>query len=93
MAIEEEGGYMSEVLEVKPNFQNQIENLSKDHAQFRERIRDILPELNALNDWNEAQFQEVCEDLNTLLNDIDRHDAAEIDVLEESLWIDEGGEG
>lgn len=93
MTIEEEGGYMREVLEAKPNLQNHIERLSKDHAHFRARVREILPELNGLSDWDEARFHDVCDHLRILLDDIDRHDMVEIELLEESLWTDEGGEG
>lgn len=93
MSIEEEGGYMREVLEVKPNLQNHIERLEDEHVRFRARIRDILPKLNALSDWDETRFLDVCTSISALLDDIDRHDMAEIDLLEDSLWIDEGGEG
>lgn len=93
MSIEEEGGYMREVLETKPNLQNHIERLAKEHNQFRARIRELLPELNSMTDWDEERYNHVSDELRNLLEDIDRHDMAEIELLEDSLWIDEGGEG
>jgi hemerythrin-like domain-containing protein len=93
MCIEEEGGYMREALEVQPNLQNRIERLAEDHARFRARMRDLLPQLNHLNDWEEARFDDVASDLRALLDDVDRHDSLEVELLEESLWHDVGGEG
>jgi hypothetical protein len=96
MSIEEEGGYMHDVLNVKPNLQCQVECLANDHAHFRVRMRKLLPELSSLNDWNDwddARLEDACNCVRALLDDVDRHDAREIELLEESLWTDDGGEG
>ena len=93
MCIEEEGGYMREVLDVQPNLQNRIERLATDHARFRAGICELVPHLDSLNEWDEARFEELSNHLRALLDDVDRHDAQEVELLEESLWLDVGGEG
>jgi hemerythrin-like domain-containing protein len=93
MRIEEEGGYMREVLDVLPNLQNRIERLAEDHGHFRSRIRELIPQLNGLHDWDEARFEQVTGELRSMLDDVDRHDAQEVELIEESLWLDVGGEG
>ena len=93
MTIEEEGGYLDGVAEAKPNLQSRIESLSDDHGRFRARIRQIVPILDELSEWEEEQFGSVCGEIRRLLNDVDQHDALEIDLLQESLLMDEGGEG
>lgn len=93
MSIEEEGGYMNEVLEAKPNFQSRVESLAGEHARFRARIRALLPALNSLSDWDEPRFHQVCDDLRALLDDVDSHNELETELLQESLMMDEGGEG
>ncbi len=93
MSIEEESGYMNEVLDAKPNLQDRVEHLAGDHARFRTRIRTLLPALNSLNEWDEHRFYEVCDELRALLDAVDRHNDAEIELLQESLMVDEGGEG
>ncbi|MEX2093249.1 MAG: hemerythrin domain-containing protein [Pirellulales bacterium] len=93
MSIEEEGGYLEEVAAAKPNLHSRIESLSRDHARFRARIREIVPQLDALSEWQEEQFGSVCDEIRCLLDDVDRHDVMEIDLLQESMLIDEGGEG
>jgi hemerythrin-like domain-containing protein len=93
ISIEEEGGYMADVLSAKPYLQDRIDHMSEEHAQFRVRLRQLIPELNAINEWEEPRFEQICNDLRDLLDDVDRHDAREVDLLQESLIIDEGGEG
>jgi len=93
MMIEEEGGYLGEVADAKPNLQPRIETLNGDHDRFRARIRQIVPQLDKLSEWEEERFGGVCGEIRRLLNDVDRHDAEEIELLQESLLMDEGGEG
>ncbi|HEY4235534.1 MAG TPA: hemerythrin domain-containing protein [Lacipirellulaceae bacterium] len=93
MSIEEEGGYLSDIVEARPSMQSRIECLARDHIRFRARIRQLVPELDELNDWEEARFGEVCDEIRALLHEVDCHDAQEIDLLQESLLHDDGGEG
>lgn len=93
ISIEEEGGYLDEVSAVQPNLQSRIEALQRDHARFRNRISQIVPQLDSLSEWQEDRFGELCEEIRRLLDDIDAHDEAEIDLLQESLLTDVGGEG
>ena len=93
IAIEEEGGYMTDVLDAKPYFQERIDQLAGDHAHFRERLRRLIPDLNDINEWEEPRFEQVCDDLRILLDDVDQHDAREVELLQESLLLDDGGEG
>jgi hypothetical protein len=93
MSIEEEGGYLEEVADIKPNLQSRIESLNGDHARFRFRIRQIEQQLDGLGEWEEQQFADACDEIHKLLEDVDRHDSHEIELLQESLLMDEGGEG
>ncbi len=93
ISIEEEGGYMVDVVEAKPHFQDRIDQLAGDHKGFRARLRKLLPELNDIKEWEEPRFDQVCDDLRSLLADVDRHDKREVELLQESLLMDDGGEG
>lgn len=93
MSIEEEGGYLDDVADWRPNLQSRIAVLASDHGRFRACIRQLVPELDDLNDWEEQRFVDLCNEIRELLDDVDRHDALEIDLLQESLLLDEGGEG
>lgn len=93
ISIEEEDGYMQEVLDSRPHFQKRIEQLQADHDRFRDRLRKLIPELNDIREWDEPRFEEVCRDLRQLIDDVDRHDLGEVELLQESLLMDDGGEG
>jgi hemerythrin-like domain-containing protein len=93
ISIEEEGGYMNEVVDAKPYLQNRIDRLERDHSAFRNRLRKLIPELGDIKEWEEPRFNQVCEELRRLLDDVDRHDLGEVELLQESLLMDDGGEG
>jgi hemerythrin-like domain-containing protein len=93
ISIEEEGGYMNEVVDAKPYFQERIDRLKKEHGRFRNRLRELMPELSDIKEWEEPRFEQVCAELRKLLDDVDRHDLGEVELLQESLLMDDGGEG
>jgi hypothetical protein len=93
MKVEEEGGYLEEVVAVKPNLESRIMKLNRDHLRFRTRVKQIGNRLDSLGGWQEEQFAGLCMEIYELLDEVDRHDAREIDLLQESLTLDEGGEG
>jgi hypothetical protein len=93
ISLEEEGGYMAHVLDARPYFQDRINQLACEHDSFRKRLQKLIPELNEISEWEEPRFNDVCGDLRELIDDVDQHDAREIELLQESLLYDDGGEG
>ncbi|MEN1679644.1 MAG: hypothetical protein AAGJ46_08625 [Planctomycetota bacterium] len=93
MRIEEEDGYMADVAEVNPCLSQRIRALALDHHDFRERVRELAPRVEAVEHWDEAEFAAVCEEIRDFLDRLDHHDEAEIRLLQEALTMDEGGEG
>ena len=67
MSIEEEGGYLEEFADAKPNLQSQIDRLNGDHARFRVRIRQLVAEFDQLTEWEEDEFGSLCSDIRRLL--------------------------
>jgi hypothetical protein len=93
ISIEEEGGYMADVVDAKPYMHDRIDQLAGDHVRFRERLRKLIPQLNDIKEWEGPRFDEVCDDLRTLIADVDRHNQQEVELLQESMLVDDGGEG
>ncbi len=93
LTIEEDGGYMADAMESKPYFQDRVEQLAQEHIRFRDRLRKLVPELNDTTEWEENRFEEICEELRELIAAVDRHNEREIELLQESALVDEGGEG
>ena len=93
LSIEEDGGYMADAIYSKPYFQDRVERLSKDHVRFRDRLRKLVPELNETKEWEDARFEQICAELRELIAAVDHHNEREIELLQESTLVDEGGEG
>ena len=93
MDIEEQDGYMVVVAETKPHLSMQVERLEHDHRQFRREIEHLIPEVDSLTDYQSEEFARLCDEITSLLEQVDRHDVEEIELLQESLLCDEGGEG
>ena len=93
MAIEEENGYMKSVADAKPNMQVRVTELRKQHEHFRRATEQLSSQLDELQDWQEGEFERVCEGIRDLLAEVDMHDESEVSLLQETLLSDEGGEG
>jgi hypothetical protein len=93
MNIEEQDGYMSFVEELKPNMHFRVDRLEHDHSHFRRAMDNLLPKVDSLSEYNDQEIEVVCGEIYSLLEQIDRHDKEEIELLQDSMWCDEGGEG
>ncbi len=93
ISIEVGGGYMADVVEAKPYMQDRLDQLAADHGRFRERLRKLIPQLNDIKEWEEPRFDLVCDELRSLIADVDRHNQQEVELLQESMLVDDGGEG
>ena len=93
MDLEERDGYMTVVVEEKPNLDTRIKKLQREHREFRERLDEMAPEIAALTAIPEDQFEFVCSQIAELLDRVDQHDVEEIELLQDTLMHDEGGEG
>jgi hypothetical protein len=93
MDLEERDGYMTVVLEEKPNLDSRIRNLQRQHRAFRQRLDEMGPDIAALPAFAEDQFEYVCSQIVELLDRVDQHDVEEIELLQDTLLYDEGGEG
>lgn len=93
MGLEEKDGYMDVVSQMKPNLVEQARRLRKDHDTFRATLASLLPRLETVADSDAEGFAAICDDLHSLLHDVDLHDARETDLLQVAMLQDDGGEG
>jgi hypothetical protein len=93
MELEEQDGYMAVVVEQKPHLQHKVRKLERQHAAFRRLMEDLDPEVAALTALPEDEFEFVCSRIVELLDQVDDHDLEEIELLQETMLCDEGGEG
>jgi hypothetical protein len=93
MDLEERDGYMVVVREQKPHLEHRVNKLERHHARFRQQLEDLTPEVASMTAIPEDQFEFVCSKIAELLDEVDQHDVEEIELLQETLLCDEGGEG
>ena len=93
MSLEEDGGYMIVVEELKPNMSEQADALRSEHDEFRASLERLVPSLDKLSPEDERRFHQVCYEINVLLDQVDQHDSKEVTLLQDALLFDEGGEG
>lgn len=91
--LEEQGGYLEIVNEIKPNLAEEKNRLLREHDHFRASLDQILPSVAELSPADEARVEEICEELFGLLARIDQHELREAKLLQEVFASDEGGEG
>jgi hypothetical protein len=91
MSLEETGGYMQAAIFEKPQLAQQIDRLRADHDVYRRDLVRLNHHLTA--PAANALLAETCEALAAFLDDLDRHDRQETDLIQAAFYEDEGGEG
>jgi hypothetical protein len=92
---DEREGYLSEFEGVDPRFDRDLKRLRFEHDRLRTFSRDILARINSplLEAELQKQIDKLCENLSTLVRNLDAcHDQEDV-LLYKSLSIDLGGEG
>jgi len=93
MDLEEDGGYMQAVRELKPYLTCRVESLKDEHENFRELLQEIMPTLRGIAETDEQGLSQSGQQLVELLKQVDRHDSCETSLLQEAFLCDDGGEG
>jgi hypothetical protein len=93
MDLEETDGYMQVVREEKPHLDHRVQKLERQHQQFRRALEELTPDVSSMTALPEDQFEFVCSRIVELLDQVDQHDVEEIELLQDTLLCDEGGEG
>jgi hypothetical protein len=93
MALEEEQGYMSSALALRPELSGEVAELRAEHDYFRSQLSRILSRIKRASPTDHEGFAKLSSDLLALLERLDVHSKKETDLLQEALLQDEGGEG
>lgn len=93
LSMEESEGYLHAVAVDKPNLSHRIDRLQNDHQALRRRVEELVPAVDRLEETQHQQLDAVCSQIDSLLHEVERHDHAEIKLLQDLMLDDEGGEG
>ena len=92
MALEEHDGYMDAIVAAQPKLVKQVEDLRKEHDDFRRQLNRLVARLENVSPTDREKFAAISTELAELLNKVDEHSACETDLLQEAFLRDEGGE-
>jgi hypothetical protein len=93
MQLEEDGGYLNDVVEQKPNLADKAASLAHEHAGFRGALCELAPAMDRVTADDACRFAELCRRWTELLDRIDAHDQKETELLQAACCDEEGGEG
>jgi hemerythrin-like domain-containing protein len=93
MTLEEFEGYMDLVTESAPSLRKAVAGLRQDHDRFRESARRVVQRLERASADNPTALTAICDEILTLLRQLDEHSKMEVGLLQEALTRDTGGEG
>jgi hypothetical protein len=92
-ALEELDGYMETVCQLHPDWTEQVEDLKREHEQFRTVVRKLVLRLDRASPTDLAKLDAICADLQDVIQHILDHSRRENQLILESLLRDTGGEG
>jgi hypothetical protein len=93
MALKEQGGYLTDAVEQKPNLNEAVQALLKEHDEIEESLHRIVYRLDHVNPADKAGMDAVCNDLEMLLLQVEDHHRREARLMQEAYLRDVGEPG
>jgi len=91
--LEDETEAADPIEESKPHLADKVAALQLEHSQIRAVLGEMSEQVSGITQDNEPHFNAFCKDLLSFLDRLDKHEAAELAILQELHNSDEGGEG
>jgi len=86
-AVEEDGGYMGNVLAIAPQFTEQATELCAQHAAFLQTLDDLEASLRTPES---DVCTSVCGDFDTFISDLQAHEHRENNLIQQAFNQDDG---
>ncbi|MDX9753604.1 MAG: hemerythrin domain-containing protein [bacterium] len=87
--IEEEGGFMTPVLEERPQAESVVLHLKKEHEEILDQCDDIIQTLTS-GSTSPEKLEGVCETIKNLIQQLGSHEKQEDDLIQ-TVFVDEIG--
>ena len=91
-ALEEIDGYMESVSRLNPELASRVDVLKREHERFRAALRRNVVRLDLASPTQLAEFDVICFELRSTINQILEHLRREQELLVDSFYRDTGGE-
>jgi hemerythrin-like domain-containing protein len=93
LTLEECDGYMGAVVNLSPQLHRQVDGLRQEHDQFRKASHEVVGQLGNVAPNDQTTFRKACDEVLTLLKNLDEHTRKEVELVQETFGRDCGGEG
>jgi hemerythrin-like domain-containing protein len=88
--LEEDGGFMEDVISRAPRFAPQIKTLEEEHTDAVKRLDGITATLKQLSAFDGQAWSEITDEIMKLFDSLEDHEAAERDLILEVYFQDIG---
>lgn len=82
MALEEEGGYMSAVLERRPTLADRIDRLEREHAELGRLLDDIHVAIGTIRAEDRLLIRDISHRMKSVLDYVEHHEKEENDLVQ-----------
>ncbi len=89
--LEEEGGFMRDVLDVSPQSFNKVEELKAEHEEIASDLERITATIRGMRERNSETLQTVRSDLNDIITVLRKHESDENQLIQRAYYREYGG--
>lgn len=89
--LEEEGGFMRDVLNVAPHSAGKVNQLKDEHDQIILDLDDILAKLKSMQEKDLSELENIRTSLNEIISDLRKHENEEHILLQRAYYREFGG--
>ena len=90
--LQEQGGYMKVVLEIRPHLETTIEAMKRDHARLQGVLDVVILKLDRVSPSDRETFINLRDEFLEFLEDLKNHNVKETHLSQEAFMLEEGGE-
>jgi len=89
--LEEEGGFMREVLDIAPQHQHAVKKLEAEHVTLATSLNQTVAEFKALSLPNHEKLGAIRSQLDKWFHSLRNHESVENELIMNTYLRDEGG--
>jgi len=89
--LEEEGGFMKDVLSAAPESQPKVSELKAEHRQFSKSLEKIMHTLKAMHKKDSEKLEQTRIELDEIIATLQKHEEEEHRLLQRTYFREYGG--
>jgi len=89
--LEEEGGFMAEVLKVAPHTEHKVQALKDEHKKIIADVDKLLAELKSVSEKNAEKMSHIRTSINEIIMVLHSHESAENQLMQKAYYREYGG--